>query len=212
MNTKTAIIYARVSSTSERQSTDRQIQDLQKYAQQNNIEILNTFQEHISGATKNENRPILQDALNFCLSNKIDYILLSELSRLSRNVFEMQETIKFLIENKINLYCQKEQLTLLDSNGKPSMIAPILISVLGVAASMERENIKYRLNSGRQLYIERGGKLGRTVGSSKSVEQKKEEYKDTLSLLKKGYSIRNIAKITKVSISTVQRLKKALNL
>lgn len=209
---KTAIIFSRVSSTSERQSTDRQILDLQKYAQQNNIEILKTFQEHISGATKNENRPILQDALNFCLSNKIDYILLSELSRLSRNVFEMQETIKFLVENKINLFSEKEQITLLDDKGEASLIVPILISVLGVTAAMERENIKFRLNSGRQQFIEKGGKLGRTVGSTKSTEQKKEEYKDTIILIRKGYSVRNIAKITKVSPSTIQRLKKALNL
>ena len=209
---KTAIIFSRVSSTSERQSTDRQIQDLQKYAQQNNIEILKTFQEHISGATKNENRPILQDALNFCLSNKIDYILLSELSRLGRNVYELQDTIKFLIENKINLYSQKEQLTLLQNNGEASLVTPILISVLGTMASIERENIKFRLNSGRAQYIERGGKLGRTAGSTKSMEQKREEYKDTIILIRKGYSVRNIAKITKVSPSTIQRLKKALNL
>lgn len=208
---KTAIIYARVSSTTDRQNTERQISDLINYAKNANLEIVKIFEEKISGAAKNINRPVLQEAMDYCILSNIDIILCSEMSRLSRNVYELQDTIKYLIEHKINLYCQKEQLTLLDSNGKPSMIAPILISVLGVAASMERENIKYRLNSGRQLYIERGGKLGRTVGSTKSTEQKKEEYKDTLSLLKKGYSIRNIAKITKVSVSTIQRLKKALN-
>ena len=32
------------------------------------------------------------------------------------------------------------------------------------------------LNSGRKLYIERGGKLGRKVGSVKTIEQKKEKY------------------------------------
>lgn len=209
---KTAIIYARVSSTTDRQNTERQISDLINYAKNANLEIVKIFEEKISGAAKNINRPVLQEAMDYCILSNIDIILCSEMSRLSRNVYELQDTIKYLIEHKINLYCQKEQLTLLDSNGKPSMIAPILISVLGVAASMERENIKYRLNSGRQLYIERGGKLGRTVGSTKSTEQKKEEYKDTIMLLKKGYSIRNVAKITKVSPSTIQRLKKALNL
>jgi len=209
---KTAIIYARVSSTTDRQNTERQISDLINYAKNANLEIVKIFEEKISGAAKNINRPVLQEAMDYCILSNIDIILCSEMSRLSRNVYELQDTIKYLIEHKINLYCQKEQLTLLDSNGKPSMIAPILISVLGVAASMERENIKYRLNSGRQLYIERGGKLGRKAGSTKSTEQKKEEYKDTIMLLKKGYSIRNVAKITKVSPSTIQRLKKALNL
>lgn len=209
---KTAIIYARVSSTTDRQNTERQISDLINYAKNANLEIVKIFEEKISGATKNENRPVLQDTLNFCFTNRVDYVLVSEMSRLSRNVYELQSTIKYLIDNKINLFCQKEQITLLQENGEPSMIAPILISVLGVAGAMERENIKFRLNSGRQQFIEKGGKLGRKAGSTKSTEQKKEEYKDTIMLLKKGYSIRNVAKITKVSPSTIQRLKKALNL
>ena len=88
----------------------------------------------------------------------------------------------------------------------------MMMFILSAFANMERENIKFRLNSGRQQFIEKGGKLGRKAGSTKSTEQKKEEYKDTIMLLKKGYSIRNVAKITKVSPSTIQRLKKALNL
>ena len=100
----------------------------------------------------------------------------------------------------------------MQNNGEASLVTPILISVLGTMASIERENIKFRLNSGRAQYIERGGKLGRTAGSTKSMEQKREEYKDTIILIRKGYSVRNIAKITKVSPSTIQRLKKALNL
>ena len=73
---------------------------------------------------------------------------------------------------------------------------------------MERENIQYRLNSGRRIYIEKGGKLGRKKGSIKTKEQKEEQYKDVLLYLKKGYSIKATAKLSDVSESTVQRLKK----
>ncbi len=47
---KTAVIYARVSSSNDRQDTSRQIEDLKKYAILQDIEIVNIFQEHISGA------------------------------------------------------------------------------------------------------------------------------------------------------------------
>ena len=47
---KTAVIYARVSSSNDRQDTSRQIEDLKKYAISQDIEIVNIFQEHISGA------------------------------------------------------------------------------------------------------------------------------------------------------------------
>ena len=36
---------------------------------------------------------------------------------------------------------------------------------------------------------------------------KKEEYKEVIALLRKGYSIRNIAKLQSIGISTVQRIK-----
>lgn len=54
------------------------------------------------------------------------------------------------------------------------------------------------------------GKLGRKLGSVKTSEQKREEYKEVISLLKKGYSVRNVAKLSGVSI--VQRIKKEFNL
>jgi len=46
------------------------------------------------------------------------------------------------------------------------------------------------------------------LGSIKTSEKKKEEYKQVISLLKKGNSIRNTAKIANVSVSTTQRIKK----
>lgn len=95
-----------------------------------------------------------------------------------------------------------------DGNGKPSMFTPILIATLGTCAELERENIYYRLNSGRRIYIEKGGRLGRKKGSVKTHEQKEEQYKDVLLYLRKGYKIAEIAKLTDTSESTVQRLKR----
>ena len=208
----TAVIYARVSSIGDRQNTDRQISDLLDYVSFKNLEISKIYEEHISGAKKNTERPVLQEAIEYCKTNHISILLVSELSRLGRNAFEVLATVKDLIDSGINLYMQKEQLTLLDADGKPTMFAPIMIATLSTCAQLERENIKFRLNSGRKLYIERGGKLGRRVGSVKTTEQKKEDHKDVISYLKKGYSVRNVAKLCNKGISTVQRVKKEFDL
>ena len=212
MNTTTAVIYARVSSVGDRQNTDRQISDLLDYVEYQKLELCKIYEEHISGAKKNSERPVLQQAIEFCKSNRVSILLVSELSRLGRNAFEVLATVKDLIDSGINLYMQKEQLTLLDAEGKPTMFAPIMIATLSTCAQLERENIKFRLNSGRKLYIERGGKLGRKVGSVKTTEQKKEEHKDIISYLKRGYSVRNTAKLTNKGVSTVQRIKAEFSL
>lgn len=203
-----AIIYARVSSTTDRQNTARQIVDLKAYAQYAKLEVVKIFEEHISGAKKNNERPVLGEAIEYCISEHIDMLLVSELSRLGRNAFEVLEFIKILVDSRINLYIQKEQFLLLDEDGKPSIFAPVMLATLSTCAQLERENIKFRLNSGRQLYIEKGGKLGRKQGSVKPRDKKKEEYKDVISYLRKGFSIRNVSKLTGRGVSTVQRIKK----
>lgn len=206
---KKAVIYARVSSTIERnrQNTERQVADLMAYAEYANLEVVEVYEEYISGGKKNGEREILQEAVEYCIANKVDILLTSELSRIGRSSFEVLETAKVLIDHKINLYMQKEQLTLLDDNGKPSTFAPIMLATLSTCASIERDNIQFRLSSGYRNFRANNGKVGRKKGSTKSIEQKKEEYREVIQLLKKGYSIRNTAKISGHGISTIQRIK-----
>ena len=209
-----AAIYARVSSTGDRQSTERQVIDLTDYASRNEMTICQTFEEHISGAKKNHERPVLQECLTFCVEEKVDVLLLSELSRLGRNVDEVLANIRFAKENRLNIYFQKEGISIYGCDGKENPYLTIMIAVLGTCAQMERESIHYRLQSGRKVYVDKHiaetGKsgLGRKEGYRKPVETKKEEYKETLKLLKAGYPIRKVAKLTEVSESTVKRLKK----
>ena len=214
---KRAIIYARVSSSGSlesRQSTERQVIDLTDYANRNSMTISKTFEEHISGAKRNEERAVLTECIEYAISNRVDVILFSELSRCGRAVWEVLDTIRTLKDNGINAYFQKEGLSLFSEDGRESMYLPVILSVLCVCSQIERENLIFRLKSGRKVYVDKNlaatGKsgLGRKVGYRKPVESKKEEYKETLKLLKAGYPIRKVAKLTDVSESTVKRLKK----
>ena len=214
---KRAIIYARVSSSGSlesRQSTERQVIDLTDYANRNSMTISKTFEEHISGAKRNEERAVLTECIEYAISNRVDVILFSELSRCGRAVWEVLDTIRTLKDNGINAYFQKEGLSLFSEDGRESMYLPVILSVLCVCSQIERENLIFRLKSGRKVYVDKNlaatGKsgLGRKVGYRKPVETKKEEYKETLKLLKAGYPIRKVAKLTDVSESTVKRLKK----
>ena len=209
-----AAIYARVSSTGDRQSTERQVIDLTDYAAKNSMTICKTFEEHISGAKKNHERPVLQECLTYCVDEQIDVLLLSELSRLGRNVDEVLANIRFAKENHLNVYFQKEGISIYGADGKENPYLTIMIAVLGTCAQMERENIHYRLQSGRKVYVDKNiaatGKsgLGRKVGYRKPIETKKEQYKEVLKLLRAGYPIRKVAKLTDTSESTIKRLKK----
>lgn len=202
------VIYCRVSSEGERQNTSRQVTDLTQYANRNGIEVLRTFEEHISGAKRNEEREVLCNCLGYCFANHVDVLLISELSRLGRNVDEVLANVKRCKDAHLNIYFQKENLSIFQADGTKNPFLNIFISVLGTCAELERENIQYRLNSGRRIYIEKGGKLGRKKGSVKTTEQKEKEYKEVLMYLRKGYGVRVTSKLANISESTVQRLKK----
>ena len=207
-NMKTAVIYSRTSSSGyqqNRQDTTRQVADLKDYAHYAQMEVVKVFEEHVSGASKQ--KPLLDEAIEYCKRERVGMLLVSELSRVGRNAFEVLATVKELVDSKINLYMQKEQLTLLDDNGEPTLFAPIMIATLSTCAQLEPDSISFRLNSGRKLYVENGGQLGRKKGSVKTKEKKEIQYKEVLSYLRKGYSIRVTAKLTNVSVATVQRLK-----
>ena len=213
-----AAIYARVSSTGDRQSTERQVIDLTDYAHKNGMTICNTFEEHISGAKRNEERAVLSECIEYAITNKVDVVLFSELSRCGRAVWEVLDTIRTLKDNGINAYFQKEGLSLFSEDGSENVYLSVMLSVLCVCSQIERENLIFRLKSGRKVYVDKNlaetGKsgLGRKVGYRKPIETKKEQYKETLKLLRAGYPIRKVAKLTEVSESTIKRLKKEFSI
>ena len=206
----TAVIYARVSSLGDRQSTDRQVQDLKRYIVFNNMELVKVFEEKMSGAK--ENRPVLTECVEFCIANNINTLCVSEISRLGRSVKIVINTIDELSKAGINIFIQNIQLCTLNSDGQPNSIAKMITAVLSSFSEIERDGIIYRLQSGRKLAIEQNVKMGRKVGSVKSREQKQQEYAKVIRALRAGKSIRDTAAICGVSVSTVQRVKKEFSI
>ena len=205
--TQSAVIYARVSSVSDRQDTTRQVQDLQSYADKHDLIVEKVFEEHISGAKKLEERQVLQECITYCIEHSVRFLLLSELSRLGRSTLQVLRSLEKLHEAKVSVFIQNLGIYSLLDDGRVNPIASILITVLAEMSNIERSNIQYRLNSGRAQYIANGGKLGRKVGYRKDSEQLRDEYKNAIALLRKGYSVRAVAKLEGVSPTTIQKIK-----
>ena len=200
-----AVIYARVSSTSDRQSTDRQVADLHAYAEREGLDIVKVFQEKGSGAK--EDRPVLQECISFCEAQNTE-LLVSEVSRLGRTVKIIVNTIDELTKAGVCVWIQDIGLKTLDDEGKENVIAKMMLTVLGLGAEIERKSIVSRLNSGRELAKERGVRMGRPEGSKMSDKDLLAKYPEVVRKLRKGLSIREVSKICGVSSATVQKVKK----
>ena len=198
------ILFVRVSSVS--QDYERQVSELTNYAVSQNIKVVKVFANKISGAKKNEERPEIIEMINFIKENRIDKVLVLEISRLGRNTLEALKVIELLNENKICLYVKNYGIETLDEKGNINPMAQFLITILLEVARMERTTIRQRMTSGYENFRKNGGKVGRKDGYKKTDEMLKAEYIEEIKLLRKGISLRNVSKITGKSINTLRKV------
>ena len=203
---KKVVIFARVSSSNGSQDYERQINDLRTLASTNNWTIEAVFAEKISGAKKNADRTELMNMIEYVNTHNINKVLVTELSRLGRDTLQVLQAIEMLNQNKVSVFLQNYNIETLTPEGKINPMSQFLITILAEVARMERKSIRERVASGYQNFRNNGGKVGRKVGYSKSNETMKEEYAEEIRLLKRGYSLRNTAKLTGTSVNTLRKL------
>ena len=138
----------------------------------------------------------------FCLHK----VLVTELSRLGRDTLQVLQAIEILNQNRVSVFIQNYNIETLTPEGEINPMSQFLITILAEVARMERKTIRERVASGYQNFRNNGGKVGRKVGYSKSNETMKEEYAEEIRLLKRGYSLRNTAKLTGTSVNTLRKL------
>lgn len=201
---KKVVILARVST--QNQEFERQINELSEYAASHNMEVVKVFSNKVSGAKKMEDRPEIQDMIEYVKSNQVDKVLVLEISRLGRNTLEALKVIEMLNEEKICLFVKNYNIETMDENSKVNAMAQFLVTILLEVARMERTTTRERVWSGYQNFRKSGGKVGRKEGFKKSAEQMKAEYTEELKLLRKGISLRNVSKITGTSVNTLRKV------
>lgn len=208
---KKVVIYARVSSTQEgRQSYDRQITELTEYANLHNYKIVKIFAEKVSGTKKNAERLALSEMIEFVKHKSIDKVLCLECSRIGRSLLDCLTIIQTLTEHRVSLLIVNNQLETLDEKGNVNPITQLVLNVMFSFANMEKQLILDRVQSGYKNHLANGGSVGRKIGYKKSDEEMKTQYMEDIKLLKKGYSLRNIHKITNTSINTLRKVKELI--
>lgn len=205
---KKVVIFARVSTNG--QEYDRQVNELTTLAQRNNWTVSAVFCEKISGAKKNTERKELLRMIDYIQTNKINTVVVTELSRLGRDTLQVLEVIENFNKLGISLYIQNYHIETLTEDGNINSMSQFLITILAEVARMERKTIRERVESGYNNFRANGGKVGRKIGYRKSDADMKEQYAEEIRLLRKGISLRNISKITGSSINTIRKCQSFL--
>lgn len=204
-----AVIYARVSSTGDRQDTKRQVKDLTRYAAVAGLDVVAVYEEKASGAKRD--REVLADCLEFLKGGGAGNLLVTEISRLGRSVRQVVDIVDDLTKLGVNICIQQQGCSTLKPDGTPDPMTTVMISMFGAFAEMERAAIVDRLQSGRRIAKTSGKvRFGRPAGSKLSDEEIIAKYPKVAKRLRKGDTVRDIAELEKVSTKTVQKVKNAL--
>ena len=192
--------YNRISTAN--QNIERQI------ARQNPDEVL--YNDVVSGSIAFADRLKGKELINEIDAGKINYVVVSSIDRLGRNLHDIVNTLEFF--NNKNVVLRVDNLGLESMVlGKPNPTFNLIISVMANVSVMEKDSLLERQREGIAIAKAKGIYNGRVKGSVESDSEVLAKYKDVVKFLKMGKSLRDITGRCGVSLGTVQKVKQIIN-
>jgi len=198
------VFYSRISSD-DGQTHKRQLQDLKGFDY--------VFCDVVSGSTRLFERGKGREIKKLLDEGKLTLLEVHSIDRLGRNTIDVLSTWKELTDKGVTVVCRNPNIRNFDENGYPDKFSELLLSVLSVMYSFERDTIRQRQLEGirvkkmtnPEVYI--GRRVGTTYSPDVFLQRKKSQ--DILSYINKGtHTYKEISKILGVSETTISKVKK----
>lgn len=189
------MIFAYLRVSTDKQSVENQRFELLKYADNKKLQIDSWIEETISATKSIQDRKLGQ---TIELMKENDLLIVSELSRLGRNLMEVMSVLHNCMKKNIKVITVKEGYELGDNiNSK------ILAFAFSLSAEIERKLIAQRTKEALARKKAEGMKLGRPKGSQNKVLKLSGKEENIKILLNKKVSISAIARILDVNRLTL---------
>ena len=179
-------IYVRCSTVA--QNLDVQKNDLFRYAQMRELEVVEVFEDFGVSGVKDK-RLALDKMLKMARQRKFSFILIWRLDRLGRNTSHLINLLDEFQDLQISLVSLNEGFDLSTYLGKA------MATILAALSNFERELIRERVIAGIENAKRNGKKLGRP-----SIKVNRELL---LSMRKDGASFRDISKKLGISLGSI---------
>jgi putative DNA-invertase from lambdoid prophage Rac len=188
-----AAIYARVSTSD--QNNELQIEELTQYVERRGWDLLDVYQDHLSGAKAS--RPGLDKLMEDARCRRFDVVVVWKLDRFGRSLVHCVTGIRELVSLGIRFIATSQGLDTDQSN--PS--SQLLLHILAAVAQFERELIKERVQAG----VKKARAEGKQIGRPRKVFDRDQ----VRQLRKGGLSIEGIAREMGLGVGTVARALRA---
>lgn len=170
-----------------------------------------TLLDKVSGSVSFKDRVEAKKLVQLVEDGKVTELVTEEFSRLGRNTGNVISTLDWLDQHKVNVRIRNLGIES-RPNGKKNPVWKILSATMSSLYEMELENIKERTTTGRMIYLQNGGTLGRPRNTTESISTflSKSKSKKIIHYLEMGLSIREVAKQVNASPKTIMKVKKLM--
>jgi len=198
------MIYGYIRVSSDKQTTENQHFEITNYSKAKNMPIDEWIEETISGTKKVSEREL---GKLLAKMQKGDILIVTELSRLGRNLMQIMSILHTCMEKEIMVFTIKENYELGNNiNSK------VLAFAFGLSAEIERNLISQRTKEALARKRAEGVVLGRPMGSKSKIVKLSGREDEIKVLLDKKISKSAIGRILGVHRLTVSAFMKDHNL
>lgn len=198
------MIYAYIRVSSDKQSVENQRFEILKYTDEQKLQIDTWIEETVSSRKKVNERKLGKILGEF---QEEDILIVSELSRLGRNLMEVMRILHDCMEKEVKVFTVKEQYELGNNiNSK------VLAFAFSLSAEIERQLISQRTKEALARRKSEGKKLGRPKGSLSKKTKLTGKEDEIRELLSKNISYSSIGRILGVNRVTVKNFVESRNL
>jgi DNA invertase Pin-like site-specific DNA recombinase len=185
--------YCRVSTAHQHEENQHFV--IENFAKDNNLNIDIWIEEKISSNKKLQDRQ-LGKILTKLQSG--DILITTEISRLGRSLFEVMGILQTCLEKNCQIWTLKENFRL-----GSDIQSKVLAFAFGLSAELSKSLLQERVKESLARLKANGKKLGRPIGAKSKLLKLSKNKKRINSLVCKGISKNEIARIMRVNKSTL---------
>ncbi|MEO6283226.1 MAG: master DNA invertase Mpi family serine-type recombinase [Dyadobacter sp.] len=190
------MIYAYIRVSTDKQTVENQRYEILKYSSKKRIHVDDWIEEVVSGSKRPEDRKLGSVLTGL---KKDDILIVSELSRLGRNLMEVMSILHICMQKGSKVFAIKEGYELGNN-----ISSKVLAFAFSLSAEIERNLISQRTKEAMARMKSEGLKVGRPAGSL-SKQTKLTGKEDTIrELLDKKVGVSTIGRILGVNRLTVE--------
>lgn len=189
---KRVVLYTRVST--QQQTTENQLIELKSLCERNNWEIVEIYDETISGTKNNLDREEFNRMMNDLKKGLFDKIVCYSLDRLGRKTSELINFLSMLDDYNISLFCWKQNINTDDQMGK------MFFQFISIISEYENNIRKERQISG----INRKRSQTKKYNNNDFITD--EQKNNVIKLKQDGFTYRKIKEQIPLSLSSISKI------